>query len=100
MVAPYCNSRVVLTCPPPRRNPHPKGAVIDTSVQTSTRRHTMAIALSHGGPTMYQSPERSRHVLVGTIRGVMRLERDADGPGWHLAERVLPDKHIHALLIE
>ena len=27
----------------------------------------MAITLSHGGPTIYRSPARSRHVLVGTI---------------------------------
>jgi photosystem II stability/assembly factor-like uncharacterized protein len=60
----------------------------------------MAITLSHGGPTMYRSRERSRHVLVGTIRGVVRMERDADGPGWHVAHRALTDKHIHALLIE
>ena len=60
----------------------------------------MAIALSHGGPTIYRSPERSRHVLVGTIRGVVRMERDPNGPGWHVAHRALPDQHIHALLIE
>jgi len=60
----------------------------------------MAIALSHGGPTIYHSSERSRHVLVGTIQGVVDLERDAVGPGWHAANRTLADKHIHALLIE
>ena len=60
----------------------------------------MAITLSHGGPTIYRSAARSRHVLVGTIRGVMRLERDDSGPGWHVDHRALTDKHIHALLIE
>jgi photosystem II stability/assembly factor-like uncharacterized protein len=60
----------------------------------------MAITLSHGGPTMYRSPARSRHVLVGTIRGVVCMERDDDGPGWHVAHRSLSDKHIHALLRE
>lgn len=60
----------------------------------------MAITLSHGGPTMYRSPAPSRQVLVGTIHGVVGLERDAEGSGWHVASRALTDKHIHALLIE
>jgi photosystem II stability/assembly factor-like uncharacterized protein len=60
----------------------------------------MAITLSHGGPTIYNSPARSRQVLVGTIQGVVKMERDADGPGWHVLERTLADKHIHALVIE
>ena len=60
----------------------------------------MALALSHGGPTIYRSPSRSRQVLVGTIRGVVRMERDTGGTGWHVADRTLDDKHIHALLIE
>jgi photosystem II stability/assembly factor-like uncharacterized protein len=60
----------------------------------------MAITLSHGGPTIYRSSIPSKQVLVGTIQGVVRIERDADGPGWHVADRSLTDKHIHALLIE
>jgi photosystem II stability/assembly factor-like uncharacterized protein len=60
----------------------------------------MAITLSHGGPTIYRSPAPSKQVLVGTIQGVVCIERDADGPGWHVASRALSDKHIHALLIE
>ena len=60
----------------------------------------MAITLSHGGPTIYRSSERSRHVLVGTVQGVVDPERDAAGPGWRVARRTLPGKHIHALLIE
>jgi photosystem II stability/assembly factor-like uncharacterized protein len=60
----------------------------------------MAITLSHGGPTIYRSPEPSRQVLVGTIQGVVCIERDAEGTGWHVASRTLPDKHIHALLVE
>src|SRR6266852_795165 len=51
----------------------------------------MAITLSHGGPTIYRSPARSRHVLVGTIQGVVCMERDAHGPGWHVAHRTLTD---------
>ena len=60
----------------------------------------MAITLSHGGPTIYRSPAASKQVLVGTIQGVVCMERDAAGPGWHVAHRALTDKHIHALLIE
>ena len=60
----------------------------------------MAITLSHGGPTIYRSAEPSRQVLVGTIAGVVRIERDPSGPGWHVADRTLSDKHVHALLIE
>src|SRR6266545_2940433 len=61
---------------------------------------SMAITLSHGGPTIYRSPSRSAQVLVGTIRGVACMERDAGGSGWHVAHRSLTDSHIHALLIE
>ena len=60
----------------------------------------MALTLSHGGPTIYRSQARSRHVLVGTIEGVVSIERDATGPGWRVARRALTDKHIHALLLE
>src|SRR5207237_10464658 len=60
----------------------------------------MAITLSHGGPTMYHSAAPSRQVLVGTIEGVVRIERDASGSGWHVADRALTDKHVHAPLIE
>lgn len=60
----------------------------------------MAITLSHGGPTMYRSPAPSQQVLVGTIQGIVCMERDAGGRGWHIAHRALTDQHIHALLIE
>src|SRR5919109_5565519 len=60
----------------------------------------MAITLSHGGPTIFRSPVPSKQVLVGTIQGVVCIERDADGRGWHVTYRALTDKHIHALLIE
>jgi len=60
----------------------------------------MTITLSHGGPTIYRSPSRSSRVLVGTIDGVVCMERDAAGAGWHVAHRSLAGSHIHALLIE
>ena len=36
----------------------------------------MTITLSHGGPTIYRSSAPARQVLVGTIEGVVRIERD------------------------
>ena len=59
----------------------------------------MTIALSHGGPTMYTSDERSQHVLVGTMKGVATLARAADG-SWRVARNDLTDHHICALLVE
>jgi photosystem II stability/assembly factor-like uncharacterized protein len=58
----------------------------------------MAIALSHGGPTIYSASMPSREVLVGTARGIARLERS--GNGWRLAGTWLGDLHISAILIE
>jgi hypothetical protein len=60
----------------------------------------MAITLSHGGPTIYRAPAPSKQVLVGTIQGVVCMERDAHGSGWHVAYRAVTDQHVHALLIE
>jgi photosystem II stability/assembly factor-like uncharacterized protein len=58
----------------------------------------MVIALSHGGTTIYSSPEPSAEVLVGTLHGVATLVRDDDG--WRLARRALEDKHISAIIVE
>jgi photosystem II stability/assembly factor-like uncharacterized protein len=60
----------------------------------------MAITLSHGGPTIYRSSTPSRQVLVGTIEGIVCIEREVGGAGWRVARRMLADKHIHALLLE
>ena len=64
----------------------------------------MAIALSHGGPTIYRSPARSRQVLLGTIQGVVKMERDAEGSGWHVADRTLivagPRRQLAAIRFE
>ena len=54
----------------------------------------MTIALSHGGPTIYDSAAPSDEVLVGTARGVVRLAR-RDG-SWQPVETTLPDLHIGA----
>ena len=60
----------------------------------------MSIALSHGGTSIYSSPSASNQVLVGTIEGVIFLERSNDRNGWSFARQALADKHIHALMIE
>ena len=58
----------------------------------------MAIALSHGGTSIYSSSSASNQVLVGTVEGVLIMERD--GKSWKVAHRGLTDKHIHALIVE
>ena len=58
----------------------------------------MTLALSHGGPTIYQSAARSEDVLVGTARGIVRITRH--GGSWQMVETTLTGKHIGALLIE
>ena len=40
----------------------------------------MAITLSHGGPSIYSSPSPASQVLVGTIDGVVSIERE--GADW------------------
>lgn len=60
----------------------------------------MAISLSHGGTTMYASASPSQEVLVGTREGIVTIQRNAGGPGWHVAQRALTDRHIHAIITE
>lgn len=59
----------------------------------------MAIGLSHGGTTIYTSPHRSNEVLVGTLKGVARIERSG-GSGWRVTDHSLGDKHISAIIAE
>ena len=58
----------------------------------------MAITLSHGGDTIFSSKSRSDEVLVGTKDGLAFLKRNGDG--WTETHRALPDKHIHAVIVE
>ena len=58
----------------------------------------MAITLSHGGDTIFSSKSRSDEVLVGTKDGLAFLKRNGDG--WNETHRALPDKHIHAVIVE
>jgi photosystem II stability/assembly factor-like uncharacterized protein len=60
----------------------------------------MTIALSHGGTTMYTSAYPSEEVLVGTREGIVTIQRNAGGSGWHVAQRALTDRHIHAIIAE
>ncbi len=58
----------------------------------------MLLGLSHGAETMYESAIPSTEVLVGTIQGIVRIERGANG--WTVTEVTLRDSHVHALLFE
>lgn len=59
----------------------------------------MAIALSHGGSTIYSSGTPSRRLLVGTAGGIAVLER-ADGRGeWARVDHALPGRHVSAIVI-
>ena len=58
----------------------------------------MAIALSHGGSTIYSSPSRSDEVWVGTKEGIVVIERDSGDSGWRVTRRMLEDKHISAIV--
>src|SRR6266571_5114646 len=60
----------------------------------------MTITLSHGGATIFTSSSPSADVLVGTREGVITIQRNAGGAGWHVAQRALTDRHIHAIIVE
>ena len=60
----------------------------------------MAIGLTHGGTTVYDSATPSNHVLVGTREGIVTLERDGAGAAWRAGHRALTDKHISAIIKE
>ncbi len=59
----------------------------------------MALALSHGsGKTICSADAPSNEVLVGTLDGIVRIERT--NGGWSKTGHVLQGKHIHAILLE
>src|SRR5579875_3784073 len=60
----------------------------------------MAIALAHGGDTIFSSGSQSQDVLVGTREGIVTIQRNAAGPGWHVAQRALTDRHISAIAFD
>ena len=59
---------------------------------------SMAITLTHGGPTMFTASAPSNEVLVGTLHGLVWLERHQGG--WREARRKLEELHISAALFE
>jgi photosystem II stability/assembly factor-like uncharacterized protein len=59
----------------------------------------MAICLSHGGLTTYESHSPSIEMLVGTVSGVFRIRR-TNAEKWEVSERTLDGCHIHCLMIE
>ncbi len=48
----------------------------------------MAICLSPGGLTTYDSPSPSVEMLVGTVSGVFRIKR-TNAEQWEVSERTL-----------
>ncbi len=58
----------------------------------------MALALSHGGTTIYTANAPSDEVVIGTTDGVVIMKRG--GGGWTVTDRSLPGQHIHALIQE
>lgn len=59
----------------------------------------MVLALSHGsGKTVCSAEAPSTEVLVGTLDGIVRLQRD--NGGWRASDHTLQGKHIHAILLE
>jgi len=57
------------------------------------------VSLSHGGATTTLANEPSAEVLVGTVDGVFKVERE-HGDSWRARRVGLDGLHIHALLIE
>jgi photosystem II stability/assembly factor-like uncharacterized protein len=60
----------------------------------------MAIALSHGGATIYSSPMPSKEVLIGTREGVVAIARQTSDSEWRVTNRAITDKHISAIIRE
>jgi photosystem II stability/assembly factor-like uncharacterized protein len=60
----------------------------------------MVIALSHGGTTEYASLTRSTEMLVGTVDGVVIMEREAGGSAWRVLDRSLSGSHVRAIIFE
>ncbi len=59
----------------------------------------MAIFLSHGGTSVFDSKGLSDEVLVGTVAGIFRIRRNGSNR-WSVSERHLEGLHIHTLVLE
>lgn len=60
----------------------------------------MPIALSHGGRNIYTSTSPSNEILVGTLQGVVLIERRAKGAEWRVTHRALTSHHISTIIQE
>ena len=59
----------------------------------------MVICLSPNGQTLFELADASpRTLLVGTTRGVVKLERAGEGDAWRLAGTGIPDEQVSALV--
>jgi photosystem II stability/assembly factor-like uncharacterized protein len=59
----------------------------------------MALPLSHGGgDTIVEADQLSNRVHIGTLDGVVTIERS--GSAWSVVGRALPGLHVHALIHE
>ena len=59
----------------------------------------MAIYLSHGGTTVYDSANPSDELWVGTVAGIFKLRKD-HSHGWAVSGKALEGLHIHCLVRE
>src|SRR5581483_9385837 len=60
----------------------------------------MAICLSHGGRTIFRTPEAPTEVLVATAGGLYSLRRQGQDTAWQVADRYLERRHVNAIIIE
>ncbi|MEX2599913.1 MAG: glycosyl hydrolase, partial [Dehalococcoidia bacterium] len=59
----------------------------------------MAIALTHGGANIFSPSTPASELLVGTLNGIVFLERSTEGD-WRESGKALEGRHIHALVYE
>ena len=60
----------------------------------------MAVCLSPGGSAVADERQLPRQLFVGTVDGIVSLERDATDAGWQVTGRGLPGCHVSAVLHE
>lgn len=60
----------------------------------------MAVCLSPNGSTVYELQSPATDVLIGTIDGIVRLERASSASSWQVTEQSLRGLHVSSLLFE